>query len=103
MVTLHTVSLVFGLASVGSLFLAVTTDYWLYTSEPFDFEKMILEGQAEITGEEFPPDVLQVRIHLYRVSSLLKTMESLQNRVATHFAVNLLFSISRVSLVSSQR
>ena len=69
MVTLHIVSLVFGLASVGSLFLAVTTDYWLYTSEPFDFEKMILEGQAEITGEEFPPDVLQVRIHLYRASA----------------------------------
>ena len=63
MVALHLLSLVFGLASVGSLFLAVITDYWLYTSEPFDFENMILEGQAEIAGEDFPTDAIQVKLH----------------------------------------
>ena len=61
MVALHLLFLVFGLSAVGSLFLAVITNYWLYTSEPFDFEKMILEGQAEINGDDFPPEALQVK------------------------------------------
>ncbi len=57
--TLTLVALGFGLASVGALFLAIATDYWLFTSEPVDFEKMILGGQSEISKDEFPPDTIQ--------------------------------------------
>ena len=46
--TLTLISLGFGLASVGALFLAIATDYWLFTSEPVDFESMVLEGQSEV-------------------------------------------------------
>ena len=60
MIALTTLSLILGLASVGSLFLAISTDYWLYTKEPVDFEQMILEGQAGISEEDFPPDALEV-------------------------------------------
>ena len=51
--TLTLIALGFGLASVGTLFLAIATDYWLFTSEPVDFETMILDGQSEvsITGQ----------------------------------------------------
>ena len=60
MIALTTLSLILGLASVGSLFLAISTDYWLYYKEPVDFEQMILEGQAGISEEDFPPDALEV-------------------------------------------
>ena len=46
--TLTLISLGFGLASVGTLFLAIATDYWLFTSEPVDFESMILGGEPEV-------------------------------------------------------
>ncbi len=59
MVTLAILALVFGLASCGSLLLAVATDYWLYTREPIDFENMILGGAQDISHEEFPPVSLQ--------------------------------------------
>ena len=57
--TLTLISLGLGLASVGMLFLAIVTDYWLFTSEPLDFENMIMNGQSEISEEDFPPDTLQ--------------------------------------------
>ena len=41
--TLTLISLTFGLAATGALLLAVATDYWLYTSEPMDFENMVME------------------------------------------------------------
>ena len=47
--TLTLIALGFGLASVGTLFLAIATDYWLFTSEPVDFETMILDGQSEVS------------------------------------------------------
>ena len=58
--TLTLISLTFGLASTGTLLLAVATDYWLFTSEPINFEEMVLGGQADLSEEEFPPETLDV-------------------------------------------
>ena len=43
------ISLTFGLASTGALLLAVATDYWLYTSEPMDFENMVMEVRIKFS------------------------------------------------------
>ena len=69
MTALTILSLILGLASVGSLLLAISTDYWLYTSEPIDFEKMILDGQAGISPDDFPPEALKVSIQLHYIIS----------------------------------
>ena len=42
--TLSVVSLVLGLAAVGTLALAVATDYWLFTVEPITADLMTDEG-----------------------------------------------------------
>ncbi len=52
--TLTLISLTFGLASTGALLLAVATDYWLYTSEPVNIEEMMMNGQSDVSEEEFP-------------------------------------------------
>ncbi len=48
------ISLGLGLAATGTLALAVATDYWLYSSEPVDFEQMILQGHSELGEDNFP-------------------------------------------------
>ncbi len=59
MIALTIIALLTGLASTGALLLAIVTDYWLYTSEPLDFENMILGGEVDVSAEDFPPDALE--------------------------------------------
>ncbi len=53
------VSLGLGLVATGVLSLAIVTDYWLYSSEPLDFENMVMGGNPSLPAEGFPPDTLQ--------------------------------------------
>jgi hypothetical protein len=47
------VSLVFGLVATGALALALATDYWLFTSEPFNAENIDFPTAEE---NEMPPE-----------------------------------------------
>ncbi len=53
------ISLALGLTATGVLSLAIATDYWLFSSEPLDFENMILEGAATLSKDEVDPNVLE--------------------------------------------
>ncbi len=59
MTMLTLVSLGLGLVATGVLSLAIVTDFWLYSSEPLDFENMVMGGNPSLPAEEFPPDTLQ--------------------------------------------
>ena len=55
---LSLVSLLLGLLASGILTLAVVTDYWLYTTEPMNFEEMIMGGKSELDEEDLPLETL---------------------------------------------
>ena len=55
---LDIISLFLGLLACGILSLSVVTDYWLYTTEPMDFNEMIMGGKSELEEEEMPPQSL---------------------------------------------
>ena len=59
MAMLTFVSLALGLVATGVLSLAVATDYWLYSSEPLDFENMVMDANPALPEEDFAPDELQ--------------------------------------------
>ena len=59
MALLSFVSLALGLAATGVLSLAIVTDYWLYTSEPLDFESMVMDINPALPSEDFSPDAVQ--------------------------------------------
>ena len=52
--SLTLISLGLGLISTGILSLAIATDYWLFSSEPVDFENMVMNGEQELDAEDLP-------------------------------------------------
>ncbi len=56
--SLTLISLGLGLIATGILSLAIATDYWLFSSEPVDFENMVMNGEPSVEAEDFPPDTL---------------------------------------------